>query len=120
MKIRAWWCGAIPALLSWSPLAAANPRTPQELIKAQLGCFEVTFQYEEQEAHQPDYTLAPDKTSQILELVVLEEDTEDRIVLQHILVTPPMIKPVIQARAPYPLAVRGMKFRETSNLDLRI
>lgn len=84
------------ASLSLAPLLlAATPApvtTAQEAIKAQKGCFEVTFQYEEVEAHQDGYILAPPKTSSVIELVTVEEDQPTRIVLQHILVTPPRIK----------------------------
>ena len=84
------------ASLSLAPLLlAATPAqltTAQDAIKAQKGCFKVTFQYEEVEAHQDGYTLAPPKTSSVIELVTVEEDQPTRIVLQHILVTPPRIK----------------------------
>ena len=84
------------ALLLVAPivLGAKHPdvTTAQEAIKAQEGCFRVTFQYQEEEAHQPNYTLAEPKKSQVIELVTIEEDRPDRIVLQHILVTPPRIK----------------------------
>jgi hypothetical protein len=78
-----------PLLLAASP---AQATTAQDAIKAQKGCFKVTFQYEEVEAHQDDYVLAPPKTSSVIELVTIEEDSPTRIVLQHILVTPPRIK----------------------------
>jgi len=61
-------------------------------IRAQAGCFDVTFDYEEVEAHQQGYTLKPSKTSHALEYVSVEEVSDVRVVLQHILVTPPMIK----------------------------
>ena len=66
--------------------------TAQEAIKAQEGCFRVTFQYQEVEGHQPDYTLAEPKKSEVIELVTVEDEQADSIVLQHILVTPPRIK----------------------------
>ena len=78
------------ALLT-APAALAEP-SAQEAIKAQEGCFEVTFQYEEVEAHQEGYTLAPPKSSTVFEWVTVESESPERIVLQHILVTPPMIK----------------------------
>ena len=77
--------------LALAPAAFAQ-QTAQEAIQAQTGCFEVTFQYEEVEAHQEGYTLAPPKRSQVFEWVTPAFESDDRIVLQHILVTPPMIK----------------------------
>ena len=71
---------------------AASPPAEREAIKAQQGCFTVTFQYEEVEAHQAEYTLAPPKKSSIIELVTVDEESDERIVLQHVLVTPPRIK----------------------------
>ena len=81
-------------LSSFVLLAANSPQfdTAQDAIKAQEGCFRVTFQYEEIEGHQPQYVLAPPKRSEVIELVTVDEDTADRIVLQHVLVTPPRIK----------------------------
>ncbi|MAA80420.1 MAG: hypothetical protein CL916_14285 [Deltaproteobacteria bacterium] len=65
----------------------AYAQTPQEAIKAQLGCFEVTFQYKETEAIQEGYELKKPKKSTVIEWVTLEEDKEDYIVLQHVLVS---------------------------------
>ena len=66
--------------------------TAQDAIKSQQGCFEVTFQYEEVRAHQEDYQLASPKETSVVEWVNVEYEDDERIVLQHILVTPPMIK----------------------------
>lgn len=67
--------------------------TPQEAIKSQEGCYEVTFQYEETEALAEGYKLKKPKKSTVIEWVVVEEDTPDRISLQHVLVSgPAMIK----------------------------
>ena len=67
--------------------------TPQEAIKAQVGCYEVTFQYEETEAIASGYKLKKPKKSKAIEWIVVEEDTPNRISLQHILVSgPAMIK----------------------------
>lgn len=71
--------------------ALANT-TAHDAIKAQQGCFKVTFQYEEVKAHQDDYELAPPKTSSVIEWVSVDVDGANEIVLQHVLVTPPMIK----------------------------
>ena len=83
----------LASILSVTPLLmGASPATEREAIKAQQGCYQVTFQYEETEAHQDNYTLAPPKKSQVVELIVVDEDNDDHIVLQHVLVTPPRIK----------------------------
>ena len=84
----------LSALIATPFLMGATPsvQTAQQAIKAQQGCYQVTFQYEEIEAHQADYTLAPPKTSQVVELITVDKDQSDHIVLQHILVTPPRIK----------------------------
>ena len=66
--------------------------TPTEAINSMLGCFEVTFQYEEIKALQPEYILAPPKESTVIEWVTLTDSGEDRISLQHVLVTGPMIR----------------------------
>ena len=73
-------------------LSANSFAAVPDAIKAQEGCFEVTFQYEEIEAHQEDYVLAAPKTSSVVEWVVVESDSVTQISLQHVLVTPPMIK----------------------------
>ena len=65
----------------------AQDRSPRELIKAQAGCFEVTFQYHETKAIQAGYKLKKPKKSRVIEYISVEEDTEDKIVLQHILVS---------------------------------
>ena len=73
-------------------MMASSPITAQEAIKAQQGCYQVTFQYEEVEAHQPNHSLAAPKQSQVIELITVDEDKPNRIVMQHVLVTPPRIK----------------------------
>jgi hypothetical protein len=82
-------------LLSAAPLLLAGQApdlTAQQAIASQQGCFRVTFQYEEVEAHQPGYALAPPKKSEVVEWVSIDEQREGRIVLQHVLVTAPRIK----------------------------
>ena len=79
----------------WVSVVAASPAvlTPQEAIKAQAGCYEVTFQYKETEAIQEGYELGKPKKSKAIEWVVVEEDSPEKISLQHILVSgPAMIK----------------------------
>lgn len=55
-------------LLSAAPLLLAGKApdlAAQQAIASQQGCFRVTFQYEEIEAHQAGYTLAPPKKSEL-------------------------------------------------------
>ena len=83
-------------LFAFSPLSAAaeTPHfdTAQAAIKAQEGCFEVTFNYEEVEAHKEGYSLADPKTSSVFEWVSIDQESDTQIILQHVLVTPPRIK----------------------------
>lgn len=58
----------------------------RQAILAMIGDYQVTFSFEETEAVQPGYELEPSKESDAYELVLLAEDSETRIVLQHLLV----------------------------------
>lgn len=51
------------------------------------GCFEVTFNFAEtfNFFDNPDYNPSPVKTEKALELIVLVDETDDKLVLQHIL-----------------------------------
>ena len=74
----------------WLLLSAeAAPLQPQEAIKAQAGCYKVTFQYNETEGMSPSYTLAEPKKSEAIEWISVEKDTETEITLQHVLVSGP-------------------------------
>ena len=71
----------------------ANALTPQQAIKSQAGCYEVTFQYKETEALAAGYKLKKPKKSTVIEWIVVEEDQPNVISLQHVLVSgPAMIK----------------------------
>jgi len=84
---------AIGLIFGFWIVGDASALTPQEAIKAQVGCYEVTFQYKETEALQSGYQLMKPKKSTAIEWVVVEEDRPDYISLQHILVSgPAMIK----------------------------
>lgn len=54
-------------------------------IKAMLGCYDVSFKYTETFAPEVDYEKAYDYTSAALEWAQLVEETEDKIVIQHLL-----------------------------------
>lgn len=55
-------------------------------IKSMVGCYNVTFKYTETFAPEVDYEKAYDYTSAAFEWAELVEETEDKIVLQHLLV----------------------------------
>ena len=58
----------------------------RDAIKAFCGCFKVDFRYTETFATDQDYKKHPAYHTGALELVVLDEEQEKRLVLQHILV----------------------------------
>ena len=55
-------------------------------IKAMVGCYDVEFKYTETFAPEVDYEKAYDYTSAAFEWAELVEETEDRIVIQHLLI----------------------------------
>ena len=67
----------------------ANALTPQEAIKAQAGCYNVTFQYEEKEGFVEGYELKEPKKSEAIEWISIEYATDTEISLQHVLVSGP-------------------------------
>ena len=58
----------------------------RQAILTMVGDFEVTFSFEETEALQPGYELKKGRDSDAYEMVLVAEDSETRIVLQHLLV----------------------------------
>lgn len=58
----------------------------RQAILTMVGDYQVTFSFEETEALAPGYALKPPKESDAYEMVLLVEDSDTRIVLQHILV----------------------------------
>lgn len=74
-------------------ITAASALTVREAIRAQQGCYKVTFQYADTETLHEDYAPRPPKRSEAIEWVHLEADSQDHIILQHVLVSgPAMIK----------------------------
>ncbi|GLR16936.1 hypothetical protein GCM10007940_15510 [Portibacter lacus] len=55
-------------------------------IKAMLGCYDVEFKYTETFAPEVDYEQAYDYTSAAFEWAELIEETDDKIVIQHLLI----------------------------------
>lgn len=71
------------------PLNAQYTHAPAKdrlAIKAMAGCFDVEFKYTETFAPEVDYEKAYDYTSAALELALIVEETEDMVVLQHLLI----------------------------------
>lgn len=69
-----------------SAVAAAAPAQDREAILKHAGCFEVTFDFVETIPLTPGYKLRAPYHNQAMEYVVVDQDTGDRISLQHILV----------------------------------
>ena len=81
------------ALLLSSPLHASAPSDLDiSAITAQQGCYNVAFNYRETESLVEGTELKEPKVSKIVEWIGVTEQSEKRVVLQHILVTPPRIK----------------------------
>jgi len=53
-------------------------------IKSMVGCFDVQFMYTETFAPEVDYEKAYDYTSSARELAMVIDESEDRIVIQHL------------------------------------
>ncbi|MCG6116651.1 MAG: hypothetical protein MEQ07_00395 [Aquimonas sp.] len=64
----------------------AVPAADREAILSMLGEYRVSFAFDETVVLQPNYERKEDKRSGAHELVVLVEDSPERIVLQHLLV----------------------------------
>jgi hypothetical protein len=77
-------------LIGFSTPSAAQEKTKKELdlaaIKTMEGCYKVTFKYTETFAPEVDYEKAYDYTSAAFEWAQLVEETEDKVVLQHLLI----------------------------------
>lgn len=63
----------------------AQPKTEQQAIKSLCGCYEVDFKYAETFAADTAYKFKPRYHADGLELVVAEEESDKKIVLQHLL-----------------------------------
>ncbi len=70
-------------------LQAQNPKDIKA-IKAMTGCYEVSFNFAETFVHQKGYEKKKNYRSGALEWVEVAEETPNKIVLQHILITNPM------------------------------
>lgn len=57
-------------------------------IKSMTGCYDVTFKSKETFAYTRDYNYYPAYGSGALEWIFVEEETDSKIVLQHLLITP--------------------------------
>lgn len=75
-------------LTSTGVRAAAPPDEDRAAILAMAGEFEVTFDFEESVSLQPGYELKKPYQEDATELVIVIEDTPERIALQHLLSDP--------------------------------
>lgn len=77
-------------ILSLLNIAVINGQSQLEkdksAIKSMLGCYDVEFKYTETFAPEVDYEQAYDYSSAALEWAELIEETDDKIVIQHLLV----------------------------------
>jgi len=83
--------GATPSSVHAPSASAApdpescDPARDHAAIVAMAGTFDVTFQFEETQALTPGYKLAEPERAQATEVVSVLEETDRRIVLQHVL-----------------------------------
>ena len=71
--------------LAVGPAFADPPAADREAILAMAGEYEVTFDFEETVSLQPGYALKAPYHEEATELVIVVEDSPERIVLQHLL-----------------------------------
>lgn len=71
-----------------APMLAQSTKKGMDIgaIKSMLGCYDVEFKYTETFAPEVDYEQAYDYTSAAFEWAELVEETEDKIVIQHLLI----------------------------------
>lgn len=79
------------SLIAFLTLGSAQAQTTKkekdkQAIKEMLGCYDVTFKYTETFSPEVDYEKAYDYHASGLELAQLVEETEDKIVIQHLLI----------------------------------
>lgn len=67
----------------------AHALTPQDAIKAQAGCYAVTFSYVDTQVFHADYPRRPPHSTEAVEWISVEIDEHNHIQLQHVLVTGP-------------------------------
>ncbi|MEM9916734.1 MAG: DUF6607 family protein [Bacteroidota bacterium] len=74
------------ALLLLASAGFSQSAAEIEAVKSFCGCFEVEFKYAETFAHEEGYEFHEPFQAKALELVVMEEETPTKMVMQHILV----------------------------------
>ncbi|MEO1259699.1 MAG: DUF6607 family protein [Bacteroidota bacterium] len=77
---------ALIILLGWSIFAMGQTQAERKAIKQLCGCFEVDFRYTETFTDHEDYEFHDPYAAHALELVILEEESPTKMVLQHVLV----------------------------------
>lgn len=65
---------------------AQNPEKEKEIIKEMCGCYQVDFEYAETFSEAKDYQFHDRYSAHGLEWIFVDEESEDQIVLQHLLV----------------------------------
>ena len=93
-----WFWAVILVLLCDAPLVSmaygevisvtAKKERDREAILKMAGCFAVDFHFEETIVLHPKYQLHPTHDEWSFEAVIIEEDADDVIRLQHVLETP--------------------------------
>lgn len=78
--------GMVSLLSSTMMLAQNKKNLDIAAIKAMTGCYNVEFKYTETFAPEVDYEKAYDYTSAAFEWAELVDETEDKIVIQHLLI----------------------------------
>lgn len=73
-------------LLMLNIISAQAPQSDVNAIKQMCGCFEASFEYAETFAGAPGYERHDDYSSRGLEWIFVEDETEGKIVIQHLLI----------------------------------
>jgi hypothetical protein len=76
----------LAAILSFSVMLITAQTPERDAIKSFCGCYDVTFEYAETFPRKEGYQLAKPYTARATELIILEEETPEKLVLQHMLV----------------------------------
>lgn len=72
----------------FSSAQASSLQNDMDSIRAQAGCYYVTFRYAETFPIQENYQLKPSYMTEGLEWVTVDEEKDGYIALQHVLITP--------------------------------
>jgi hypothetical protein len=73
-------------VLAYFSVVKSQPLDEREAIKSFCGCFNVTFEYAETFPRLDGYQIAKPYQARATEYVVLEQEADDKLVLQHLLI----------------------------------